>query len=1218
MTACGMDFTLACELEYNVLIRKCGKEVQYYLKPTAEYSVYCFDPGDIIYDLDVPAPDDVHLGKVQAKPELRFKRSTQTIRNKHVTQYEPYIQFSCSFSNSTNYFYTVQWKVNDKTVIALGPSQNMDDLSLHEDMFKDVTFDFKVQCSVAVSSVKHGQQTQPVFGEYYLAGVKIYNSTVYLRKGRSVEIAMSSTLPIGCKYNDFTGRFTSKFCKDELRIYTAEPQQCLQETVNNIVKNDFSKCAEFIPTLPFGEKWDPQKQFFFKIVTSDMDYEDNNVFNLKLKFSEGMKHSFWRNKALQDVRVIVTDRKEYKEKICYSHVDPHMRTADGYYYEQQQEGRFVLYYNKEYRIEIQERTMKCNNNRATCTCGISIRAGKDVFIADRCGKTNYIGFSECNDGGILQVVRVDSYKYTVFTPIGTKITITLHRSSTYAKFMNIDIVMAPKDKNNVQGLCGNFDGDMTNDLVHSDGTISELKNKRGGSHHEDFANSWRVPDERTPNSRKKRNLESWANLNGMYCVCEEGKSGRATAEAFCSSTQYLDCTMKNSITKSKCHILNTRKRRSPGSHAKEMERLFTMMEPVKSHHVQKRQTNEDQITSAEASDICSQRINGSLAFTSYSHVTGSENPSAVIGQCMFDVKAGNDKSLADVHVDSVNTIVKKMMDEIPTYVETNVKEVQVFLQNSCIHNCSNRGDCSEAGECICSQYYHGADCGIDERDPPIITDIEGGGICDVNDGDECRCFYLRGDNLLDGLKCQIVTTEYSIFNEVINVTHEMLAGGSEDIFTGVCCIPDEKRFSTDMFARLHNISLSNDGIHYGEFNKMYVFDSTCQDIDEQTPGRPSFTLKNGFCFIENACIKNQSTFLSENNTCLMCDVSAAVTEWTETNLETCVPTTTTTTTTTATSSNINSNKTSTPMPTTAATTVVETSSTEKTSKPLPAGTSINATSKIPKEISTPFSATDLPANETTIMSVPSSMTETTLEGATLDTETTLSILQTDSTISTTDTLVAVSNTETSSLTLPADASTKAPTPSKSLNLPTYSTPSPVLVKVTNTQPTFPALSTDASSPHLSTAATSPPLSTDETSPPLPLDQKFPPLSTDATSPPLSTNATSPSLSTSTSKTLSTSITQMAAHFTEPTTKPRTTLKVLEITPSTTSLKQPTLASPLSTKPCYLSVVRRLKNKIRKITLRKERKMAKIQRMNRQLLRLKMRLESLIGHDPAGT
>jgi ribulose kinase len=65
--------------------------------------------------------------------------------------------------------------------------------------------------------------------------------------------------------------------------------------------------------------------------------------------------------------------------------------------------------------------------------------------------------------------------------------------SLWGNYMNIDIKMAPKDKKNIRGLCGNFDGDVTNDLAHSDGKQSFLTT---GTYyysrkHEEFINSWR-------------------------------------------------------------------------------------------------------------------------------------------------------------------------------------------------------------------------------------------------------------------------------------------------------------------------------------------------------------------------------------------------------------------------------------------------------------------------------------------------------------------------------------------------------------------------------------------------------------------------------------------------------------------------------------------------------------------------------------------------------
>jgi hypothetical protein len=64
----------------------------------------------------------------------------------------------------------------------------------------------------------------------------------------------------------------------------------------------------------------------------------------------------------------------------------------------------------------------------------------------------------------------------------------------WGNVMNIDVYMSAKDFGNVAGLCGNFDGDISNDLEHRDGTISDDYNRSYK-----FADSWRFVVELLPN-----------------------------------------------------------------------------------------------------------------------------------------------------------------------------------------------------------------------------------------------------------------------------------------------------------------------------------------------------------------------------------------------------------------------------------------------------------------------------------------------------------------------------------------------------------------------------------------------------------------------------------------------------------------------------------------------------------------------------------------------
>jgi hypothetical protein len=81
----------------------------------------------------------------------------------------------------------------------------------------------------------------------------------------------------------------------------------------------------------------------------------------------------------------------------------------------------------------------------------------------------------------------------IFTPIGTWVDAKLHGVGTYNGFMNVDIMMAPKDLEQTEGLCGYLDGKTDNDLKRRDGitipTRYDLPNYK--RHHNDFSTSWK-------------------------------------------------------------------------------------------------------------------------------------------------------------------------------------------------------------------------------------------------------------------------------------------------------------------------------------------------------------------------------------------------------------------------------------------------------------------------------------------------------------------------------------------------------------------------------------------------------------------------------------------------------------------------------------------------------------------------------------------------------
>jgi hypothetical protein len=85
----------------------------------------------------------------------------------------------------------------------------------------------------------------------------------------------------------------------------------------------------------------------------------------------------------------------------------------------------------------------------------------------------------------------------------------------------------------------------------------------------------------------KRDLNNWADHNGMFCVCA---SSEKVAEATCYPTQYLNCTIPRSITETKCSVSNRRKRSADGNFQddKELVRLLKLMKAYNTPEIKTR------------------------------------------------------------------------------------------------------------------------------------------------------------------------------------------------------------------------------------------------------------------------------------------------------------------------------------------------------------------------------------------------------------------------------------------------------------------------------------------------------------------------------------------------------------------------------------------------------------------------------------------------------
>ncbi|XP_053378774.1 uncharacterized protein LOC123526132 [Mercenaria mercenaria] len=820
------DYVYKRDCNYFIYMRKCNGKLQFettwatwaILTPWTPHPPWPYMKLCLVW-----------LNSVKVIPEIRHTTQYVDSDGNTAVMYNPFLQFRCSFEMEEDTLYKIKWYINDTMYVETEPSNLSEDLALKSDDINNMELGYKIKCGVVKMTIENFSE---VSSFNFFAGWKISDMDVKVTKGGSVTVTVEQTVPIGCAYT--AGEQTH--CSEELSIVDPSfmPDIC-KGSILAVNADDTSKTNHQVQTLKQGSEWQGNTKYRFKLSTSDVSYDDATVYDLQVRLTDGAdnrarRDTESRTKVIDTLHVDVTDAWRHLNKLCYSHVDPHMRTADGRYYEQQREGDYMFLRNIAEQMEIQESARYCfpprrsNHKPPVCTCGIAIRFGADVFMVNRCGSLNLLDFVQCGEGGILEVDRVHDYRYRVRAPTGTIIDITLRRS----KFMNIDVYMSPRDFGNLDGLCGYFDGIVANDFLHRDGNISN------GNADYRFSDSWRLSNEENLFKKLNRVLEPWNNKN----------DGRT-------------CSRINSITKMKCKVRRRFKREDDVK--RDFERLYPLMSTRESIRLKR---NAQANMEVEVASFCNASIFGSPAVMEMQDKLADEDLSEVVSQCVYDVTEGNDTVWVEAHVQALSNIVTTVLELNPLYVANNTKVVETFLSQTCLNNCSGNGACSETGYCACNEPYRGPDCDIDLRIPPIIYDIEGGGICDVATVSDCECFVIRTDNIFDGFMCNI-TTYMVFFNGTRSeVGYSQQTGEYEDIFTGICCVSGEQtdlhEDSRDLFIVMYELSISNDGENYGETIPVYVYDTTCiQQVfrNENT----DVEIKAGHCFIDKTCIQQGST-----------------------------------------------------------------------------------------------------------------------------------------------------------------------------------------------------------------------------------------------------------------------------------------------------------------------------------------------------------------------
>ncbi|WAR24187.1 hypothetical protein MAR_037856, partial [Mya arenaria] len=184
------------------------------------------------------------------------------------------------------------------------------------------------------------------------------------------------------------------------------------------------------------------------------------------------------------------------------------------------------------------------------------------------------------------------------------------------------------------------------------------------------------------------------------------------------------------------------------------------------------------ITLDEAYQNCVDVFKTKPAFSIASQLPGgSMNDS--LSTCAGDMTKNPDNPRwMENHYSSWTSSIAEEIKRNEPFQKENQRIVETFHDKTCPFQCYSNGEC--------------------------ITDIEGGGFCDLALGDDCHeCLEFHTDNLMTDFHCNISVQQAGVDEGFTKLGEETTHGQYENIFQGECC-------PTGMHTRMRRQANQND------------------------------------------------------------------------------------------------------------------------------------------------------------------------------------------------------------------------------------------------------------------------------------------------------------------------------------------------------------------------------------------------------------------------
>ncbi|CAM9542336.1 unnamed protein product [Lampetra fluviatilis] len=287
------------------------------------------------------------------------------------------------------------------------------------------------------------------------------------------------------------------------------------------------------------------------------------------------------------------------------------------------------------------------------------------------------------------------------------------------------------------------------------------------------------------------------------------------------------------------------------------------------------------LSQSRARDVCHSALLESGVGRACGSLLGPAVLSAAVDMCIADLRLKDDLTWEDAALPFLENECERRSLELRLSPEWGPRgdhpPMDVASALRCPAACSGNGRCTEWG-CVCLVGFSHYDCSVSNTQPPELSDLENGGLCDIRvyECNTVRAFGLDFHDSAD-LQCQTTKLQFVdgewILGEPKVTKALFLSSRAVD-----CQLPTSEPMDMSIgetpIAR-YQVRVANDGLTFSDARILTLYDGVCQNCSRSPNGLCK--LKEKTCNIDGLCYGEGDP--NPTSPCLQCKPDVSKITW---------------------------------------------------------------------------------------------------------------------------------------------------------------------------------------------------------------------------------------------------------------------------------------------------------------------------------------------------